>query len=144
MNERYALQEERCDLAQQRMREAQGERDRLQTERDTAERLRREAFEKIDAAHKRMHAAERKYEVARRAQEQMEEQHAEVLEIRDAFGEEGLEVWPMFPGRKVHRVLDSDEFDGRVSQEFRVKDAESGAKGVTLLMGRLANSRGSE
>merc|ERR1719247_3402444 len=66
-------------------------------------------------------------------------QHSEALEIRDAFGEKGLEVWPMFPGRKLHRVLDSDEFDGRVSQEFRVKDAESGERGVTLLMGRLAH-----
>ena len=45
----------------------------------------------------------------------------------------------MFPGRKLFRVLDSEEFDGRVSQEFRVKDAESGERGVTLLMGRLAN-----
>ena len=33
----------------------------------------------------------------------------------DAFGERGLESWPMFPGRRVHRVLESDEFDGRVS-----------------------------
>ena len=50
----------------------------------------------------------------------------------------------MFPGRKVHRVLDSDEFDGRVSQEFRVKDSESGERGVTLLMGRVAHSSASE
>ena len=69
---------------------------------------------------------------------------AEVIEIRDAFGEKGLETWPMFPGRKVHRVLDSEEFDGRVSQEFRVKDAESGERGVTLLMGRLAAGKTAE
>ena len=66
--------------------------------------------------------------------------HSEELEIRDAFGDSGLEVWPMFPGRKVFRVLDGDEFDGRVSQEFRVKDPGSGERGVTLLMGRVAHS----
>ena len=50
----------------------------------------------------------------------------------------------MFPGRRVHRVLESDEFDGRVSQEFRTKDSESGERGVTLLMGRLASGKVAE
>ena len=50
----------------------------------------------------------------------------------------------MFPGRRVFRVLEADEFDGRVSQEFRVKDAESGERGVSLLMGRLASGTMSE
>ena len=50
----------------------------------------------------------------------------------------------MFPGRKVFRVLESEHFDGRISAEFRVKDAESGERGVTLLMGRLAHSKAQE
>ena len=50
----------------------------------------------------------------------------------------------MFPGKKIHRVLDADEFDGRVSQEFRVKDAESGERGITLLMARLASGKTAE
>merc|ERR1712167_490658 len=82
---------------------------------------------------------------AKREQEQLAAQHAEALEIRDAFGENpGLELWPMFPGRRVFRVLDGDNFDGRVSQEFRVKDSESGERGVSLLMGRLAHNSASE
>lgn len=88
--------------------------------------------------------AEGKYEKAKKAQDELASRHAEELEIRDAFGETGLEVWPMFPGRKVFRTLDTDEFDGRVSQEFRVKDSESGERGVTLLMGRLAGGKASE
>ena len=50
----------------------------------------------------------------------------------------------MFPGKKLFRVLESEEFDGRVSQEFRQKDPESGERGVTLLMGRLAHAKQSE
>merc|ERR1719454_900354 len=92
----------------------------------------------------RARAAESKYAEAKALQEQLQRSHAETLEIRDAFGEKGLETWPMFPGRKVHRVLGSDEFDGRVSQEFRVKDSESGERGVSLLMGRLASGKHSE
>merc|ERR1719454_1389389 len=92
----------------------------------------------------RARAAESKYAEAKALQEQLQRSHAETLEIRDAFGEKGLETWPMFPGRKVHRVLESEEFDGRVSQEFRVKDAESGERGVTLLMGRTAHGHQSE
>ena len=70
--------------------------------------------------------------------------HSETLEIRDAFGDKGLEVWPMFPGKKLFRVLESEMFDGRVSAEFRVKDAETGERGVTLLMGRVAHAKVSE
>ena len=72
------------------------------------------AFVKIDEAHKKMFAAERKYEQARKAQEELAAQHATELEIRNAFGTleegKGLEEWPMFPGRKVHRTLDSRLF----------------------------------
>ena len=130
--------------AERKAREEAAARAKLVAERDRSEELRKEAIQKMDTAHARMVAAEGKYEKAKKAQEQLEAQHAEELEIRGAFGEKGLEVWPMFPGRKVHRVLDSDTFDGRVSQEFRVKDAESGERGVTLLMGRLAHAKAAE
>ncbi len=64
--------------------------------------------------------------------------HSEELEIRDAFGDQKLEKWPMMPTKKVLRVTASEVFDGRVSQEFRVKDTDESSKGVSLLMGRTA------
>ena len=51
---------------------------------------------------------------------------------------------PPLPPLQVFRTLEADHFDGRVSAEFRVKDAESGERGVTLLMGRLAHSKAHE
>jgi hypothetical protein len=107
-------------------------------------RKRQHAEEKMNQYHQRAVKAEGECKEARQAASELEKVHAEALEIRDAFGERGLEQWPMFPGKKVHRVLGGDEFDGRVSQEFRVKDSESGERGVTLLMGRLAGSTTSE
>ena len=44
-----------------------------------------------------------------------------LLEIEQALEGRTLEVWPMIPNRKVLRVADSEEFDGRVSAEYRVK-----------------------
>ena len=70
-----------------------------------------------------------RYEEARGEQQRQEAAHREELEIREAFGEGGLEAWPMFPRKKVWRVTNPDQFDGRVSQEFRVKDEESGERG---------------
>jgi len=130
--------------AERKAREEAAARQQVAAERDRAEELRKEAIQKMDHAHARMVAAEGKYDQAKKAQDQLAQQHAETLEVRDAFGEKGLEIWPMFPGRRVHRVLDSDTFDGRVSQEFRVKDSESGERGVTFLMGRLAHAKASE
>jgi len=40
------------------------------------------------------------------------------------------------PGKKVLRVREPQEFDGRVSGEFRCKDDESGDNGVSLFMVR--------
>mgnify|MGYP001177209733 FL=1 len=70
--------------------------------------------------------------------------HSEELEIRDAFGDQKLEKWPMMPTKKVLRVTASEVFDGRVSQEFRVKDTDESSKGVSLLMGRSATTQTSE
>lgn len=130
--------------AERKARAEAAERQRLEAEKAKAEQAQAEAVKKMDAAHARAVVAEGKYEKAKKAQDELASRHAEELEIRDAFGETGLEVWPMFPGRKVFRTLDTDEFDGRVSQEFRVKDSESGERGVTLLMGRLAGGKASE
>lgn len=98
----------------------------------------------MQQADERAKAAERRYEEARGEQQRQEAAHREELEIREAFGEGGLEAWPMFPRKKVWRVTNPDQFDGRVSQEFRVKDEESGERGVSLLMGRLAGKNVSE
>ena len=139
MNAEMAEERELRREAERKAREEVAARAQLQQERDAAEKARQEALEKIDKMEGRMAATQAKYEEARQAQQVLAAQHKEALEIRDAFGDKGLEDWPMFPGRKVFRVLDSDCFDGRVSQEYRVKDAESGDRGVSLLMGRLAH-----
>ena len=143
-NEQMAAERDRRDRAEQKARDEVQARVKITTERDAALSKRKEAEERMDKYHDRMLRAETKYAEAKKAQEELVKQHSEVIEIRDPFGEGGLESWPMFPGRKVHRVLDSDEFDGRVSQEFRVKDAETGERGVTFLMGRLAGGKLSE
>lgn len=140
MNEERELRRE----AERKAREQAERAKQLQAERDKAEAARKEAVQKMDVAHKKMVATEKKYESAKMAQEKLAQQHKDELEIRDAFGEKGLEQWPMFPGKKLFRVLESEEFDGRVSQEFRQKDPESGERGVTLLMGRLAHAKQSE
>ena len=144
LSEQMQAERERRERAEVKACEEAAARVRLQCERDDAEAKRRDAVERMDAYHERMRRAESKYEAAKAAQEQLAKQHAEALEVRDAFGERGLEEWPMFSGRRVFRVLDADEFDGRVSQEFRVRDAESGERGVSLLMGRVASGTASE
>jgi len=108
-----------------------------------AEARMREAELRMQEANARAVDAETRCESARREKEAQASKHSEHLEIRDAFGEGGLEVWPMFAGKKVWRVADAANFDGRVSQEFRVKDAQSDLPGVSLLMGRLAGSKSS-
>ena len=130
--------------AERRAREQAKEREQLERDKAKAEEMRKEAQAKMDAMQRKMQKAQAELALAKRAQEELSAKHAEELEVRDAFGDHGLEVWPMFPGRKVFRVLDGDEFDGRVSQEFRVKDPGSGERGVTLLMGRTAHSGVSE
>uniref|UniRef100_A0A7S4BD06 Uncharacterized protein n=1 Tax=Chrysotila carterae TaxID=13221 RepID=A0A7S4BD06_CHRCT len=69
---------------------------------------------------------------------------AQQIEIKDSLAGKALEVWPMFPNKRVLRVAESEEFDGRISAEYRVKDMESNEKGVSLLMGRNAATKTSE
>jgi hypothetical protein len=64
--------------------------------------------------------------------------------VREAFGERGLEEWPMVPGKRVLPVRPQEAFDGRISQEFRTKDPEGGERGVSLLMGRDASTMATE
>jgi len=124
--------------AEERAKREEQERERMQQVMQRAEQLRMEAEAKMKEADERAREAEVRYEKARQEQEKQALQHKEELEIRDAFGEQGLEVWPMYPGKKILRVADSDAFDGRISQEFRVKDADTNEPGISLLMGRLA------
>lgn len=49
-----------------------------------------------------------------------------------------------FPKKKILRIRLAEEFDGRVSAEFRQRDDESGDKGVSLLMGRVYATRSVE
>jgi len=129
------------EAAEAKARHEEAERERMQKVMQAAEMARMDAEARMEEADARAREAEARMKEARRAQEAQAEIHKEELEIRDAFGEGGLEAWPMFPGKKVWRVADGSDFDGRVSQEFRVKDAGSAEPGVSLLMGRLAGSK---
>ena len=144
MQDQMQAERDRRDRAELKAKEEREAKEKLAVERDAAEAKRKEAVERMDKYHERMRHAETSLAKEKQANAQMAQAHAEEIEIRDAFGERGLESWPMFPGRRVHRVLESDEFDGRVSQEFRTKDSESGERGVTLLMGRLASGKVAE
>jgi len=131
------------EAAEARARHEEQERARMQKIMQMAEAAAAEAESRMREADARAREAEARCEAAQRDAERQAAEHALALEIRDAFGETGLETWPMFPGKRVWRVADSSNFDGRVSQEFRVKDAESGEPGVSMLMGRLAGSKSS-
>lgn len=91
----------------------------------------------------RLAATQSKYEDVRRELSDRERREAEEREIKDILGTRSFETWPMFPNKRVLRVNDSDEFDGRVSQEFRVKE-ENDEPGVSLLMGRSIKTQSSE
>ena len=144
MKEQMEGERERRDQAEAKLRDERMKAEALAAAKAKAEELSRAADERAAAAHKRALEMERRYRETKEEADTQKRAHAETLEIRDAFGDKGLEAWPMFPGRKVFRTLESDFFDGRVSAEFRVKDSESGERGVTLLMGRLAHSKASE
>jgi len=91
----------------------------------------------------RLAATQTKYEDVRNELSAREQREAEEREIKDILGARKFEFWPMFPNKRVLRVNDSDEFDGRVSQEFRVRE-ESNEPGVSLLMGRSVKTQASE
>ena len=96
------------------------------------------ASHELGIAKGRMREEEGKFEVLRKKAEQEAQGDAETLEVRDAFGERGLEEWAPFPGKRIFQVTPSDQFDGRISSEFRQKDEGTDEKGVSLLMGRSA------
>ena len=96
------------------------------------------ASHELGIAKGRMREVEGKFEVLRKKAEQEAQGHAEALEIRDAFGERGLEEWAPFPGKRIFQVTPTDLFDGRISSEFRQKDEGTDEKGISLLMGRSA------
>ena len=125
-------------------KEAVKEKQRIQEVCDLAETLRMTAEARASEARSRMLAAESKYENVLEEKTRLAQLHSEELEIRDAFGDQKLEKWPMMPTKKVLRVTASEVFDGRVSQEFRVKDTDESSKGVSLLMGRSATTQTSE
>lgn len=102
------------------------------------------ATHELGQAKGRMREVEGKLEALRRQAEQEAQSHSDVLEIRDAFGERGLEEWAPFPGKRVFQVTKTEAFDGRISAEFRQKDSESGERGISLLMGRNADTMTTE
>lgn len=149
--ERENEEERKTALAEQRAREA-GEA------REALERRLMEQSQKTEKITLQMHASEQaraqveaelqtaraQLEERRREAERLRaenERGAETRELLEALDGRSFEEWPMVPGRKVLRVHDSTEFDGRVSAEYRVKDVEGGERGVSLLMGRSVTTR---
>jgi len=123
-------------------RASHSENERVKLEQDLeAQELKMQAVEQQLEQTRMMIAREQQEKEALRKEA---EEANRLLEIEQALEGRALEVWPMIPNRKVLRVADSEEFDGRVSAEYRVKDMESGERGVSLLMGRNASTRTSE
>lgn len=77
------------------------ERARMQEQKEAADLMRKKAEQEMRQADERAREAERMYEESQRQAERQAARHAEELEIRDAFGDCGLEVWPMFANKKV-------------------------------------------
>jgi hypothetical protein len=102
------------------------------------------ALEAAQAARKQARRAEAKYQELLNDVESDKKARADVKEIADALNGREFESWPMLPGKKVLRVKEAEEFDGRISAEFRCKDDESGDRGVSLLMGRVYSTRAVE
>jgi hypothetical protein len=112
--------------------------------RREAEQNRAAALEAAHAARKEARRAEAKYQELVHDVERDKKARADVKEIADALNGREFESWPMLPGKKVLRVKEAEEFDGRISAEFRCKDDESGERGVSLLMGRVYSTRAVE
>lgn len=144
LKEQMEGERERRDQAESKLLEERAKAEALAIAKTKAEEQRAAADARAAEAHQRAVEMELRYKEQKEQVDAQAKMHSETLEIRDAFGDKGLEVWPMFPGKKLFRVLESEMFDGRVSAEFRVKDAETGERGVTLLMGRVAHAKVSE
>lgn len=126
--------------AERRLEEEAMQRQQIESDLEHSEHARLCVQEELDRARAQIKQAERKC-----AQLQQEaNQHNEAREILEALDGKTFEAWPMVPNRKVLRVNDSEEFDGRVSAEYRVKDMESDERGVSLLMGRSVVTKQSE
>jgi len=112
--------------------------------RREAEQNRAAALEAAHAARKEARRAEAKYQELLHDVECDKKARADLKEIADALNGREFESWPMLPGKKVLRVKEAEEFDGRISAEFRCKDDESGERGISLLMGRVYSTRAVE
>jgi len=125
------------ERAETALRERQEEQKHIAASlREAEEAQRRMAEELEEARAENAAAAERYAELEAKAVGT-----AETLEIAECLDGRKFEEWPMMPGKRVLRVQATEEFDGRVSSEYRVKDMESGERGVALLMGRSVKTR---
>jgi len=136
--EQRALEEaEAREAAEEQLAAHRQEAARISERMVWAEQARLQAEEELRAAKAQIEQERRTAERLRAENEKSEE----VREMLQALDGRTLEAWPMVPGRKVLRVHDSNEFDGRVSAEYRVKDVQGGERGVSLLMGRSVATR---
>ena len=149
---KLAAAERRIDQQADELKEAAESLQRLEQQHAHAEseagllrEERDEAEVQLRQARARQREAEGRYEKVKGAFEREQQRHADQLEVRDAFDElGGLQEWPMVPGKRVLPVGGLEDFDGRISQEFRQKDAEGGERGISLLMGRRADTNTTE
>jgi len=155
--ERRADEDTKVGIAQRQAEEERAARKTAEAAAREAEAAQRQAEERAAAsqvaqrqaeavareARVHMMAAQRMYEEEKQRADQAVASRADAEEVAEAFGREGLAVWPTFPGKKVWR-LDTYVFDGRVSAEYRVKDAGSNERGVSLLMGRVAGTQSTQ
>lgn len=117
---------------------------REEDERSRVEAALREREEELRAAEVQLNSARAQIADADRRYAKLQAEAAakdDTLEIAECLDGKKFETWPMAPGKRVLRVNPSEEFDGRVSSEYRVKDVEGGERGVSLFMGRSSVTR---
>ena len=141
-NARVAEAEKKSVVSEQRAQEAEAkaefereERARMQALMDQALIMQEEAKQALQNAKQEQEEAESKLEKLQAEVDRDTKKRAEIAEIKQALGGRKLETWPMVPNKRVLRVQPTDDFDGRVSSEFRVRD-EKTERGVSFLMGR--------
>lgn len=140
--EKVAAAERGREEALERAKEEVAKREAAFEQAALSDAARDDALSRYAEARAAQKRAEDRLEEAREEAAMLRAGHAEELEVRDAFGDGGLVASAVHEGFKVVRVQSAENFDSHVGSEYRVKDAESGERGVTLLKGRLFNPKG--
>lgn len=122
--ERVARDEAEQALREEAMADDKAIEEAIRQEREAEER-------------RRLDAARRARDAALRAQREAE---AAQREVRETFGDKGLDRRPSMPGKLVWRVAPPTLLSGNVMHEYRVKDHVTKTKGVSFIMGQTRDS----